>query len=224
MAYILLRFSHTVVKLTHPEVITRHRCQALHRALQERVLGAEHRKALRAPVYRQMGKHKPMHIRVLRFQPRQLLWLAAAVLLGGMVLLLLGSVREDSLTADEPAHITAGYAYLSFRDGRFNPEHPPLLKMLAAVPLLPLSLHFPRDHPAWQDGPNGVWELMGVFLFESGHDLHRIAALARLAPIGLTVTLGLVLFLWARSWAGDRPALLALCLYAWSPTVLAHGR
>jgi hypothetical protein len=155
-----------------------------------------------------------MHIRALRFQPRQLLWLAAAVLLGGMVLLLLGSVREDSLTADEPAHITAGYAYLRFRDGRFNPEHPPLLKMLAAVPLLPLPLHFPRDHPAWQDGPNGVWELMGVFLFESGHDLHRIAALARLAPIGLTVTLGLVLLLWARRWAGDRPALLALCLYA----------
>jgi 4-amino-4-deoxy-L-arabinose transferase-like glycosyltransferase len=96
--------------------------------------------------------------------------------------------------------------------------------MLAAAPLLPLPLHFPRDHPAWQDGPNGVWDLMGVFRFESGHDLHRIAARARLAPIGLTVTLGLVLFLWARRWAGDRTALLALGLYAWSPTVLAHGR
>jgi 4-amino-4-deoxy-L-arabinose transferase-like glycosyltransferase len=141
-----------------------------------------------------------------------------------MLLLLLGSVREDSLTADEPAHITSGYAHLRFRDGRFNPEHPPLLKMLAAAPLLPLPLHFPRDHPAWQGGPNGVWDLMGVFLFESGHDLHRIAARARLAPIGLTVTLGLVLFLLARRWADAGTALLALGLYALSPTVLAHGR
>src|SRR2546430_11036410 len=91
--------------------------------------------------------------------------------------------------------------------GRFNPEHPPVLKMLAAAALLPLPLHFPRDHPAWQGGPNGVWDLMGVFLFESGHDLHRIAARARLAPIGLTVTLGLVLFLWARRWADAGTAL-----------------
>jgi hypothetical protein len=130
-----------------------------------------------------------MHSRALRSLPTRFLWLAAALLLAAMVLLLLGSMREDSLTADEPAHITAGYAYLRFRDGRFNPEHPPLLKMLAAAPLLPLPLHFPRDHPAWQDGPNGVWDLMSVFLFESGHDLHRIAARARLAPIILTVIL-----------------------------------
>jgi 4-amino-4-deoxy-L-arabinose transferase-like glycosyltransferase len=165
-----------------------------------------------------------MNIRALRDLHTGLVWLAAALLLAAMFLLLLGSVREDSLTADEPAHITAGYAYLRFRDGQFNPEHPPLLKILAAAPLLPLPLHFPLDHPAWQDGPNGLWDLMGVFLFESGHDLHRIAALARLASIGLTVTLGLVLFLWARRWAGDSTALLALCLYALSPTVLAHGR
>ena len=165
-----------------------------------------------------------MSIRALRNFPPGLTWVAAAFLLGGMLCLLLGSVREDALTADEPAHITAGYTYLRFRDGRFNPEHPPLLKMLAAAPLLPLPLHFPRDHPAWQDGPNGVWELMGVFLFASGNDLHHIAARARLAPIGLTVTLGLVLLLWARRWAGDSTALLALGLYALSPTVLAHGR
>jgi hypothetical protein len=128
-----------------------------------------------------------MHIRTLRPLPTRFLWLAAALLLTAMFLLLLGSVWEDSLTADEPAHITAGYAYLRFRDGRFNPEH---------SPLLPLPLHFPPDHPAWQDGPNGVWELMGIFLFESGNDVHRIAARARLDPISLTVTLGLVLFLW----------------------------
>ena len=62
---------------------------------------------------------------------------------------------------------------------------------------------------------------MGVFLFVMANI--RIAARARLAPIGLTVTLGLGLFLWARRWAGDVPPPGAgpLCLVA---TVLAHGR
>jgi 4-amino-4-deoxy-L-arabinose transferase-like glycosyltransferase len=151
-------------------------------------------------------------------------WLAAALLLAAMFLLLLCSVREDALTYDENPHITAGYAYLRFRDARLNAEHPPLLKMLAAAPLLPLPLHFPLTHPAWQDDLDRQWTLARVFLYESGNDPHRIAARARLAPIVLTVTLGLVLFLWARRWAGDGTALLALFLYAFSPTVLAHGR
>jgi 4-amino-4-deoxy-L-arabinose transferase-like glycosyltransferase len=141
-----------------------------------------------------------------------------------MFLLLLGSVQEDALTSDEPMHITAGYASLRFRDARLNPEHPPLLKMLAAVPLLALRLHFPLTSPAWQEGLNDQWTTSELFLYSSGNDPHRIAALARLGPIVLTVVLGLVLFAWTRRWARSTAALLSLGLYVWSPTVLAHGR
>jgi hypothetical protein len=76
------------------------------------------------------------------------------LLLMTMLLLLLGSVQEDALTSDEPAHITAGYASLRFRDARLNPEHPPLLKMLAAAPLLALQVHFALASHAWQEGLN----------------------------------------------------------------------
>jgi hypothetical protein len=126
-------------------------------------------------------------------------------LLAAMLLMMLGSSREDALTFDEPAHIAAGYAYLRFRDARLNYEHPPLLKMLAAIPLLPLSPHFPVTSSAWQDANNGQWETAHIFLYGSGKDPHRIAALARLGPIVLTVLLGLVLFLWTDVWV---PALL----------------
>jgi 4-amino-4-deoxy-L-arabinose transferase-like glycosyltransferase len=151
-------------------------------------------------------------------------WLSALSLLAVMLLLLFGSARGDSFTFDEPPHITAGYAYLRFRDARLNYEHPPLLKMLAAIPLLPLSLHFPLASPAWQDANNGQWETARTFLYESGNDPHRIAIWARVGPIGLTVGLGLLLFLWTKQWAGPGAALLTLFLYVFSPTILAHGR
>jgi 4-amino-4-deoxy-L-arabinose transferase-like glycosyltransferase len=153
-----------------------------------------------------------------------LVWLAATSLLTIMLLLMLGSSWEDSLTFDEPAHIAAGYAYLRFRDARLNYEHPPLLKMLAAIPLLPLWPHFPLTSSAWQDANNGQWETAFLFLYRSGNDPHHIAALARLGPIALTVLLGFVLFLWTRQWAGSGSALLTLFLFVFSPTMLAHGR
>jgi hypothetical protein len=94
-----------------------------------------------------------------------------------MSLVMLGSVREDALTTDEPIHLTAGYTYLRFRDARLNPEHPPLLKLLAALPLPPLALDFPLTHPAWQsDDP---WQIWYPFLYESGNDPHRIAGRRR---------------------------------------------
>ena len=55
------------------------------------------------------------------------------------------SIRDDSLTMDELAHLPAGYSYLTQKDMRLNPEHPPLIKDLAAFPLL------------FQKGINYVW-------------------------------------------------------------------
>ena len=44
--------------------------------------------------------------------------------------------RHASPTYDEVAHLPAGYSYLHWDDYRLNPEHPPLVKKLAALPLL----------------------------------------------------------------------------------------
>jgi 4-amino-4-deoxy-L-arabinose transferase-like glycosyltransferase len=153
-----------------------------------------------------------------------LVWVAATSLLATMFLLMIGSAWEDSLTFDEPAHITAGYAYVKFRDARLNYEHPPLLNIVAALPLLPLAPQFPLTASSWRDANNGQWEAARIFLFESGDDPYRMAALARLGPIILALLLGLLLFIWTKQWGGDIPALLTLCLYVFSPTVLAHGR
>src|ERR1051325_6648657 len=65
---------------------------------------------------------------------------AAAIIavsaLVAFIALALGDLLPSSPTSDETAHLAAGYSYLVAHDYRLNPEHPPLVKMLAALPLL----------------------------------------------------------------------------------------
>jgi hypothetical protein len=58
------------------------------------------------------------------------LGLAAALALAGY------GAATDSLTVDEPSHLVAGYTALAFGDYRLSPDHPPLARMLLAMPLL----------------------------------------------------------------------------------------
>src|ERR1700758_5013911 len=51
---------------------------------------------------------------------------------------------RTSITWDEDDHIYAGYMSLTRGDFGLNPEHPPLVKQLAAIPLLPLPLKVPE--------------------------------------------------------------------------------
>src|SRR5438046_305724 len=60
----------------------------------------------------------------------------AAAALAAFIALALGDLLTNSPTSDETAHLVAGYSYLVTHDYRLNPEHPPLVKMLAALPLL----------------------------------------------------------------------------------------
>src|SRR5579862_275235 len=71
-----------------------------------------------------------------------------ALLLAVLVLQLWVHATRTTATWDEPVHILSGYH--SWRCGDFtdNPEHPPLLKLLATVPLLPLRL----PEPGWGCG------------------------------------------------------------------------
>ena len=46
------------------------------------------------------------------------------------------SARLESQTFDEPAHLYAGYSYWLRGDFGINPEHPPLVKLVASLPLV----------------------------------------------------------------------------------------
>ena len=148
----------------------------------------------------------------------------AVVLLAVMLVTAFFSMKDDSATMDELAHIPAGYSYLSQKDFRLNPEHPPLVKDLAALPLLFLNLNFPEDHPSWQKEINSQWWFGNEFLFHSGNDADKIIFLARLPMILLLIFLGWFLFFWTKQLAGNKIALMVLTLFSFSPAFLAHGR
>ena len=145
-------------------------------------------------------------------------------MLGLMFALLFVSAWNDSAIMDELAHLPAAYSYVKLKDMRLNPEHPPLIKDLAGLPLLFLNLKFPTDTPYWKDGVNGQWAQGAVFLYESGNDPDKILRLARLPVMLLAILFGWLLFLWVRSLYGSKVAFLTLFFYVLAPTFLAHSR
>src|SRR5215469_14196342 len=99
---------------------------------------------------------------------RGLVTAGVVCLLAVLFLQLTLSVRQASNTYDEGDHIFAGYESLKHGDFGLNPEHPPLLKMWATLPLLDMPLRVPtvqnRDFKieAFLDGKD--------FLFKNNAD------------------------------------------------------
>lgn len=131
--------------------------------------------------------------------------------------------NEESAIMDELAHIPAGYGYVKYLDYRLNPEHPPLVKVLSALPLSFMNLNFPLDSSYWKSDVNGQWAVGTQFLYESGNNADEILKWARLGPMLLTLILIVFIYLWTKELLGPWWALLPASLFAFSPTVLAHG-
>jgi len=126
---------------------------------------------------------------------------------------------------DELAHLPAGYSYLTQRDFRLNPEHPPLIKDLAALPLLFIKgIKFPSDISAWKDEINSQWDFGNYFLFKSGNPAEKMIFWGRIPMIFIFLVLGFYVFKWAKQLGGNETGLLTLFLYCLSPTFLAHAR
>ena len=149
----------------------------------------------------------------------------ASVMILAMAVLAITSITNDSLTMDEQAHLPAGYSYLTQQDMRLNPEHPPLIKDLAAIPLLFIkNIQFPQDLKAWTQDLNGQWDFGMNFLFKSGNPADLMIFLGRLPMILLLLILGLYLFKWTKELYGNKASLIALFFFCLSPTFLAQGR
>ena len=149
----------------------------------------------------------------------------AVLLLTFVFVIALFSIKDDSLTMDELAHLPAGYSYLTQKDMRLNPEHPPLIKSLAAFPLLFIKdINFPSYIREWQEDVNGQWGFGNYFLFQAGNPADKMIFWSRIPMILLLVLLGFYIFKWAKELFGQKAGLLSLFLFSFSPTFLAHGR
>jgi hypothetical protein len=123
-------------------------------------------------------------------------------------------------------HLFAGYSYLKWGDFRVNPEHPPLAKILAALPLLALGVDTAGITRAQRDVVQARkdygWVLADRF-FMSNQDAESLFIYAKLVMIGLAAVLGIFVFLWARALFGLTAGIVALVLYSFDPNILAHS-
>jgi 4-amino-4-deoxy-L-arabinose transferase-like glycosyltransferase len=136
--------------------------------------------------------------------------------------------KDESMVFDEKAHIPAAYSYVRFGDMRLNPEHPPLIKDLAGLPLLALNLSFPIQSQEWQSGINEQWALGDMFVNCTQPDIicndaDAILFWSRLPIILIAVILGIGIFIWTKELSGTLAGLFALTLYAADPNIIAHN-
>lgn len=138
---------------------------------------------------------------------------------------LLSVVWRKGLTADEFYHVPAGYYHLTAGEFRINTEHPPLVKMLAALPLLFVGVETPR--PQYESSAEPVQrteETLALFWRANTARFEAVSFWSRVPAVLITLALGWLVYVYARRLFGRRAALLAVLLYSFEPTMLAHGR
>jgi Dolichyl-phosphate-mannose-protein mannosyltransferase len=152
--------------------------------------------------------------------------IVAAFLLLLMAINMFAAIAHKGITNDEIVHIPAGYYHLVAGEYQLNNEHPPLIKMWAALPLLLIQ---PQEAPPTAAEKQGVfngltWSYEHRFWQSNLAQFGRILFWTRAMMIVLTLGLGVLIFVYARSLFGPRAAVFAVALFSLEPTVLAHGR
>lgn len=144
--------------------------------------------------------------------------LAAILLFAIFAFQLWMHATRASATIDEPTHLYAGFRHLSCGDFEINHEHPPLLKIVAALPLLSMDLHDPN-------GPCGrvddAFTASGRFVLANGID--RLMIPARIASMLFSLALGALVLGAAWTMFGPIEGWIALAVLAFEPTLIAHG-
>ena len=135
--------------------------------------------------------------------------------------------KHKSFTTDEVAHIPGGFMIWKTGDFRINLEHPPLVKLFSALPLLPFKISFPLKDMDWIGG--NEWHMGGYFLFMY-NDADLVALLSKFPIILLGFLLGWgvyswgsVLFVSGRRIVAPMAGLFCAVFYFTEPNLIAHS-
>jgi dolichyl-phosphate-mannose-protein mannosyltransferase len=153
---------------------------------------------------------------------------AAAGLLIIMFFLAGGAALHESATVDEVAHVGAGLSYLQRLDLRLNPEHPPLGKALAAIPLAIRGAHADYSSSAWKLSADffsayGAQWIFGDAVLGRWNGWEPTLMWARFPMLILTLLLGWFVYRYGIRLGGHWGGLLCLTAYATTPAFLVFG-
>lgn len=155
----------------------------------------------------------------------------AAVLTVGVIWISLAflSIQKKSAAVDEVPHFGSGLAVLNYHDFRMNPEHPPLIKVLATLPVYwfcrpDLRIDRGNQHiSAWENSLQEGWGY--VLLQMSGRDPLTLLKVARIVPIFIGFFGGLLAFFVARTLGlGPLGCVLSAILLWFYPEYFGHAR
>ncbi len=138
--------------------------------------------------------------------------------------LALGLVQawRDSPTYDEKYHLAGGVTALTDHQLRFMAEHPPLPKVIAALPALAGQPVVPHDK-SWRQGDGFTYPDEFLQAQADAGRLQRVTFLSRLVPLAIAVGTGWALYALAASLFGRAAGLLAGGLWLTTPFVLGLG-
>ncbi len=145
-----------------------------------------------------------------------------------MAVLAGGAARPESPAIDEVAHIGAGVSYLQKFDMRMNEEHPPLAKVVAALPLVLRGVRADYSHLSWTFSGKifnqylGEW-VFGDWLLMRWNDPRPTVFWARMPMLMMTLALGLVLCVLGSRLGGGWGGLLCLSAFITMPEFIAFG-
>lgn len=122
-----------------------------------------------------------------------------------------------SPNVDEAAHLASGVTILTKRSFELYSVNPPLVKSIAALPLLPLHLSVPADAT---NSPRPEFSVGVEFLKENQDSFRPYFFWARLACLPFSLLGAVVCFLWARDLFGNVSGLAALAIWCLSPNII----
>src|SRR5208283_509458 len=148
-------------------------------------------------------------------------WVVFMVLAIVMMAQMWSSIRRLSVTSDEVVHLHGAYRFLQCGDSSVDPEHPPLVKIVAALPLLAMHVNDPNP------GVCGVQADMESS-YRRGHDLlfandESMLTAARISTSIFAILLLGATYLFARALFGAPVAMIAGAWVAFEPNLLGHG-
>jgi len=171
-------------------------------------------------------------LKILLFQKKEYVYILVFLVLILMGVVMIGSLKDNNSVVDEQLFLSTGYMFLTERTMFFGFEHPPLVRYLAALPLLSLNLRPASEFfvTTLSQSPlsnmRGVsqWNFADDFLFNQIYSPDEILFISRLVMVVITLSFGFLVFKWTSLVWGNGPGFLALGLFSLSPLILAHGQ
>ncbi|MEJ7638939.1 MAG: glycosyltransferase family 39 protein, partial [Singulisphaera sp.] len=160
------------------------------------------------------------------FWTRSRIALAVGVLVSIHLVLAVRSLVLESPTIDEVVHLPAGLTYWEKGTFRLYHHNPPLIKLVAALPVLASGVVTAPlyQNASWRSEFPNKAAFAHEFAQLNARQYFELFTRARLLMPAFSALGALVVFAWSRRLYGVWGGMLSLSLWVFCPNVLAHAR